>query len=105
MGYATENVVPGNIGETLEALEKTIHGRRSASVEESYTARLLNGPEEKLQKKVGEEAIETILAACGDSREHLRYEAADLVYHLMVLLDRHDITMADIAGELNARMR
>ena len=105
MGYATENVKPGSIGETLESLAATIHGRREASEEESYTARLLNGPEEKLQKKVGEEAIETILAASGESREHLRYEAADLVYHLMVLLERHGIGLDELDGELNARMK
>lgn len=105
MGYATENVSDGRIGETLEALAETIHGRWTASEDESYTARLLNGPEEKLQKKVGEEAIETILAADGSSREHLRYEAADLVYHLLVLLEKHGITLEELAGELNARMR
>ena len=105
MGYATENVVEGNIGETLESLDATLHGRWDASEEESYTARLLKGPEEKLQKKVGEEAIETILAASGDSREHLRYEAAVLVYHLLVLLEKHGITLDELAGELNARMR
>ena len=105
MGYKTENVKPGDIGETLTSLAATIHQRRQASVDESYTAKLLYGPEEKLQKKVGEEAIETILAADTGDDEHLRYEAADLVYHLMVLLEKHGITLSDLAGELNARMK
>lgn len=105
MGYMTDNVQPGDIGETLESLAATIHGRWDADPEESYTARLLGGDEEYLQKKVGEEAIETILAADGDCREHLRYEAADLVYHLLVLLEKHGISLDELAGELNARMR
>ena len=103
MGYKTENINPGDIGECLEGLAATIHGRWDASPEISYTSKLLHGPQEKLQKKVGEEAIETILAAESGDDEHLRYEAADLIYHLMVLLERHGITMEDIAGELNAR--
>lgn len=105
MGYSTENVKPGDIGETLAALTETIHGRLEADPEKSYTARLLQGPEEKLLKKVGEEAIETILAANLGDRDHIRYEAADLVYHLMVLLEKHGLTMSDLAGELNARMK
>ncbi|MGI6217803.1 MAG: phosphoribosyl-ATP diphosphatase [Coriobacteriales bacterium] len=105
MGYKTENVKPGDIGETLTKLAATIHQRWEASEEVSYTSRLLNGPEEKLQKKVGEEAIETILAADKGDEEHIRYEAADLVYHLMVLLEKHGISISDLAGELNARMK
>lgn len=105
MGYKTEGVQDGNIGQTLESLARTIHQRREADPEASYTARLLQGDVEKLQKKVGEEAIETILAAtCGD-KDHLRYEAADLVYHLMVLLERHGVSLEELAGELNARMK
>ncbi len=105
MGYKTEGVTDGKIGQTLESLAATIHQRREASPETSYTAKLLTGDEEKLQKKVGEEAIETILAASTGDREHLRYEAADLVYHLMVLLERHEVSLEELAGELNARMK
>ncbi len=104
MGYKTQGVQAGDIGETLESLAKTIHSRANADLDVSYTAKLLQGDPEKLQKKVGEEAIETILAStCGD-KEHLRYEAADLIYHLMVLLERYDVSLSDLAGELNARM-
>lgn len=105
MGFMTEGVQPGNIGETLESLCGTIHGRWDASETSSYTARLLKGPLEELQKKVGEEAIETILAADGAPKEHLRYEAADLVYHLLVLLERGGVSIDELAGELDARMR
>lgn len=105
MGYKTDGVVPGDIGETLESLTATIHGRWDASDSSSYTARLLHGPMEYLQKKVGEEAVETILAASSEDNDHLRYEIADLLYHLMVLMERTGLTLDDIAGELNARMK
>ncbi|MGI6220782.1 MAG: phosphoribosyl-ATP diphosphatase [Coriobacteriales bacterium] len=105
MGYITQGVEPGNIGETLASLTETIHGRWSASEQASYTSRLLNGPLEYLQKKVGEEAVETILAAGVEDKDHLRYEIADLMYHLMVLMERRGLTFDDIAGELNARMK
>ena len=104
MGYKTQDVQPGDIGETLTSLAAIIHSRKSSDSKVSYTAKLLQGDPEKLQKKVGEEAIETILASVGDDKEHLRYEAADLIYHLMVLLERYDVSLSDIAGELNARM-
>lgn len=104
MGYKTQDVQPGDIGETLNSLAATIHSRKSSDPNVSYTAKLLQGDPEKLQKKVGEEAIETILASAGEDKEHLRYEAADLIYHLMVLLERYDVSLSDIAGELNARM-
>ena len=105
MGYRTDGVVPGNIGETLESLTATIHGRWEYSESSSYTSRLLHGPMEYLQKKVGEEAIETILAAGEEDSDHLRYEIADLMYHVMVLMERRGLTFSDIAGELNARMK
>lgn len=105
MGYLTENVQAGDIGETLAKLAETIHSRRDASPEESYTAKLMTQPQEGLLKKVGEEAIETILAANIGGKEHLRYEIADLIYHVMVLMELHEISLADLAGELNARMK
>ena len=105
MGYKTDGVVPGNIGETLESLSATIHGRWDYPESSSYTSRLLHGPLEFLQKKVGEEAVETILAAGSEDSDHLRYEVADLMYHLMVLMERRGLTFDDIAGELNARMK
>ena len=105
MGVRTANVVPGDIGETLTSLAATIHGRRTASEETSYTARLLHGEEDELLKKIAEEGSEVIMAAKDDDHDHLRYEAADLVYHLMVTLERHGVGMGELAGELNARMK
>lgn len=105
MGVRTANVQAGNIGETLESLSATIHGRREASPEESYTARLLTDVEDELLKKIAEEASEVIMAAKDDDHDHLRYEAGDLVYHLLVVLERYGVTLDELAGELNARMK
>ena len=85
MGERTANVVPGDIGVTMKGLAEVIHGRREASPETSYTARLLTGPEDGLLKKVAEEATEVVMACKDDDHDHIRYEAADLVYHLLVV--------------------
>lgn len=105
MGERTAHVQPGNIGETIEKLGAVIAGRWSASPEESYTARLLNGPEDYALKKVTEEAVEVALACKDEDHDHIRYEAADLVYHLMVVLERYGVTLEELAGELNARAK
>lgn len=105
MGERTANVVPGDIGVTMKGLAEVIHGRREASPETSYTARLLTGPEDKLLKKVAEEATEVVMACKDDDRDHIRYEAADLVYHLLVTLERYGVTIEELAGELDARHR
>ena len=104
MGVRTANAQPGNIGETLEGLAATIHARRDASPQESYTARLLTDVEDELLKKLAEEASE--IMACKDrDHDHIRYEAGDLVYHLLVTLERYGISLDELAGELNARMK
>ncbi len=105
MGERTANVQDGNIGETLTGLAGVIHGRRGASPEASYTARLLQGPEDALLKKVTEEATEVALACKDNDHDHIRYEAADLVYHLLVTLERYGVTIEELAGELDARHR
>lgn len=105
MGERTANVVPGDIGVTMKGLAEVIHGRREASPETSYTAHLLTGPEDKLLKKVAEEATEVVMACKDDDHDHIRYEAADLVYHLLVTLERYGVTIEELAGELDARHR
>lgn len=105
MGERTANVVPGDIGVTMKGLAEVIHGHREASPETSYTARLLTGPEDKLLKKVAEEATEVVMACKDDDHDHIRYEAADLVYHLLVTLERYGVTIEELAGELDARHR
>ena len=103
MGERTANVQPGDIGETITGLAQVIAGRRDANPEESYTARLLQGPEDYGLKKVCEEAVEVALACKDNDHDHIRYEAADLVYHLMVVLERHGVSIEELAGELDAR--
>ncbi|MFR3998608.1 MAG: phosphoribosyl-ATP diphosphatase [Atopobiaceae bacterium] len=105
MGVRTANVQDGNIGETLTGLAEVIHGRREASPEQSYTARLLQGEEDELLKKIAEEASEVIMACKDNDHDHIRYEAGDLVYHLMVTLERYGVTLPELAGELDARRK
>jgi phosphoribosyl-ATP pyrophosphohydrolase len=104
MGERTENVIDGDLGKTLQELAAIIKSRRNASLEHSYTAYLLAAPAEKLYKKVVEEALEIVMAAKDNDHDHIRYEAADLIYHLLVLMARQNITLEELAGELKARM-
>lgn len=105
MGVRTANVKDGDIGETLTSLAATLHGRWDHDPAESYTSKLLNGEEDELLKKLAEEASEVIMACKDDDHDHIRYEMGDLLYHLMVTAERYGITLPEIAGELNARMK
>ena len=93
------------LGDVVDSLWQTIESRRGADPEVSYTARLLVGPEDKLLKKVGEEATEVVMAAKDADSAQLRYEAADLFYHLLVTLARHGLTPDDLAEELASRFK
>jgi phosphoribosyl-ATP pyrophosphohydrolase len=88
---------------SLSDLEKIVDQRSKAAVDESWTAKLVAGGQAKAAKKLGEEAIETVMAAVLDDRENLTYEAADLLYHLMVVLKIADIPLQDVLGELERR--
>ena len=90
--------------EALPALERVIAERRGASSEESYTARLLADPP-LIGEKVREEAEEVARAAAGESGERVAEEAADVLYHLTVLLASRDLALADALDVLNARRR
>ena len=105
MGERTPNVTEGNLGETLYALANTIHGRWDHDSSESYTALLLTSKEDKCLGKVVEEAGEVLMAAKDDDHDHIRYEMGDLLYHLLVVAERYGITLDELAGELNARMK
>lgn len=91
--------------ETLDALFAVISHRRLYPKEGSYTCRLLAQGKEEIAKKVGEEAIEVVLASAGQGKERLIAEAADLVYHLLVLLAAHDLHLSDLYRELEARRK
>jgi phosphoribosyl-ATP pyrophosphohydrolase/phosphoribosyl-AMP cyclohydrolase len=90
--------------EALAALERTVQQRRSASPDESYTAELLAEPA-RIGAKVEEEAEEVARAAAGESEERVAEEAADVLYHLTVLLAARGLTLADAFEVLNERRR
>ncbi len=89
--------------DVLAALAETIEARKGADPGASYTARLLSDGIEKCAKKFGEEAFEVALAAMGNDRRHLTAEAADVLYHLLVVLAARDIGLADVMRELERR--
>ena len=88
---------------TVHDLEARVHQRAMASAEQSYTRKLIDKGVAHCAKKLGEEAVETALAAVGDNREHLIAEAADLLYHLMVVLEVRGIKLAEVEAVLGAR--
>lgn len=89
----------------LDALFATILDRQANRPHGSYTTRLLDAGEDEILKKVGEEAMEVILAAKGQGDERLISEVADLFYHLLVLLAAQGLTLADVEAELVRRRR
>ena len=90
-------------GFTLSDLEKIVAERSKASPEESWTAKLFAAGQPKAAKKLGEEAIEAVMAAVTGDRDNLTYEAADLLYHLMVVLKIAGIPLQNVMGELERR--
>jgi phosphoribosyl-ATP pyrophosphohydrolase len=90
--------------DVLTRLAETIHARRSATADASYTKSLLEAGPEKCARKFGEEAIETVIAALKGEREQLTAEAADVLYHLLVLLESRNVRFAEVADALEMRM-
>lgn len=90
---------------TLEDLDRIVRTRAAASPDESYTAKLLARGVEKCAQKLGEEAVEAAIAAVTDNREELTAEAADLLYHLLVVLRAGGVSLDDVMAELEARTR
>jgi phosphoribosyl-ATP pyrophosphohydrolase len=88
---------------TLITLESTIRERRGADPASSYVASLFTKGRAKIAQKIGEEAVETVIAAMQDDRQATTKEAADLLFHLIVLLADMDIPLADVLAELDAR--
>lgn len=88
---------------TLSDLEKRVHERAKASAAESYTRALIDKGVAHCAKKLGEEAIETGLAAVQEDKGRLIAEAADLLYHLLVLLEARGISLAEVEAVLETR--
>ena len=87
----------------LQTLEKTIISRKLADPNSSWTAQLLAKGPEQCAKKFGEEAIEAVIEAVKGDQRALTAEAADVVYHLMVMLASRDIAFGDVLAELERR--
>jgi phosphoribosyl-ATP pyrophosphohydrolase len=88
---------------TLHDLAATIDARAASAGEGSYTKKLLDKGPEHCAKKMGEEAVETVIAAIGTDRNHLIAESADLLYHLLVLLKARGVTLTDVEAVLAQR--
>lgn len=87
----------------LDALDALIRSRKGSDPASSYTAQLFADGRAKIARKVGEEAVETVVAAMGSDSGALTSEAADLVYHLLVLLADAGLSLDDVRGELARR--
>ena len=93
------------MSDVIRELEAALRARAILAPDESYTARLLAAGEDEIVKKVGEEAVEIILAAKGQGNARLIEETADLVYHLLVLLLSRGLSWADVEAELVRRRK
>ncbi|MEM6480664.1 MAG: phosphoribosyl-ATP diphosphatase [Pseudomonadota bacterium] len=88
---------------TLDELEAIIATRADASPDDSWTAKLLAKGPEKVAQKFGEEAVEAIVEAVRGDRSGLTSEAADVLFHLLVMLRSRDVALADVMAELAVR--
>ena len=91
------------MSDVLLQLAATISARRSAAADSSYTRQLLDAGPAKCAKKLGEEAIETVIAGTSEGDEQLKAEAADLIYHLLVLLESRGVALNDVLAVLDKR--
>ena len=88
---------------TLEELARVVETRAKADPETSWTAKLLAKGPEKCAEKFGEEAVEAIIEAARGDRERLTSEAADVLFHLLVMLRARDVPLSDVMAELDRR--
>ena len=91
------------MSDVLNRLVETIAARKGADAESSWTARLLAKGPEKVAEKFGEEAVEAIIEAVKGDRARLTSEAADVIYHLLVMLASRDVALSDVLAELERR--
>ncbi|WP_304131965.1 bifunctional phosphoribosyl-AMP cyclohydrolase/phosphoribosyl-ATP diphosphatase HisIE [Ignavibacterium album] len=89
----------------LGRLNDLIYDRKKNLPEGSYTSELFNSGSDRIIQKVGEEAVEVLIAVKNKSRKEIVYESADLLYHLMVMLADNDIKLSDVVDELKSRHR
>lgn len=87
----------------LGQLEQIIARRRNAPPEASYTSLLLSAGRQRIAQKVGEEGVELAIAGVGDDRSRVVAETADLLYHVLVLLAAHQVSLQEVVTELERR--
>lgn len=90
--------------DVLQRLARLIKSRRDDDADKSYTRQLLDGGPEKCAKKLGEESVETVIAGVAQDSKALTAEAADLLYHLLVLLEVRNVALDDVLKVLEGRM-
>ncbi len=88
---------------TFDDLTQIIRERRDSTTQKSYTKSLFEGGVPRIAKKFGEEAVETVIAALSEDRPALTGEVADVLYHLLVLLEARSISLAEVLNELQRR--
>jgi phosphoribosyl-ATP pyrophosphohydrolase len=91
------------MSDTLNKLAEVLEARKNADADSSYVASLYKAGTDKILKKLGEEATETVIAGKGGNRDEIIYETADLWFHSLVLLSHNDITPQAILDELDRR--
>jgi phosphoribosyl-ATP pyrophosphohydrolase len=91
------------MSDAIDRLEAVVRARRSADPDSSYVAKLTAKGRAKIAQKLGEEAVETVIAAIQGDREAVTSEAADLIFHLSILLADLDLSFADVFAELDRR--
>ncbi|WP_271438243.1 phosphoribosyl-ATP diphosphatase [Pontixanthobacter luteolus] len=92
-----------SIPDTLARLEQTIAQRKGADPSSSYVAKLHSRGLPIIARKLGEEAVEAVVAALAEDRDELVGEAADVMFHLLVLLSAKDVSLAEVMAELDRR--
>jgi phosphoribosyl-ATP pyrophosphohydrolase len=90
---------------TIADLEQRINERAKESADVSYTRKLLDKGPSQCAKKFGEEAVEAVMAVVGEERDRVIGEAADVMYHLLVMLKARDVTLADVEALLETRTK
>jgi phosphoribosyl-ATP pyrophosphohydrolase len=90
---------------TLADLEQRINDRASAPAEQSYTRKLLDKGASQCAKKFGEEAVEAVIAVTGEDRDHVIGEAADVLYHLLVMLHARGVSLGEVEALLETRTK
>ena len=94
-----------DLAEVLNELVLVIQDRKQNPTAGSYTSQLFDFGKTEIDKKLGEEAIEVIVASAEEDRQQILYESADVIYHLLVLLAQHDIDIDELYRELAKRRR